>query len=134
MHGSHGFEMWGHFRLSPHFGPRPDGHWSYAVLYSFDPGDTGLDGLVPKAAVIHVNDALYGTTNSGGAEANGTVFQLSPTNQIGVWQETGLYSFQMPPSDGASPATPLLLHENALFGTTEQGGDANFGTVFAVRH
>jgi len=42
---------------------------------------------------------LYGTTQSGGANNEGTVFKLAPT---GV--ETVLYSFGSQPLDGAVPS------------------------------
>jgi uncharacterized repeat protein (TIGR03803 family) len=46
------------------------------VLHSFK-GGTG-DGRYPEAGLINVNGTLYGTTSSGGANRDGTVFNISP--------------------------------------------------------
>ncbi len=106
------------------------------MLYSF--GGPPNDGDTPQAGVTYVNGALYGTTQGGGADPNGpflgTIFQLSPAG-VGKWKETGLYSFTGP--NGGSPQAGLLLHNGALFGTTEQGGSGpceyGCGTVFNIR-
>jgi uncharacterized repeat protein (TIGR03803 family) len=47
-----------------------------SVLYSFDPYDS--DGVGPYAGLINVDGTLYGTTVSGGANAEGTVFSFTP--------------------------------------------------------
>jgi hypothetical protein len=46
-----------------------------SVLYSFSGGS---DGEAPYGSLIETADGtLYGTTSSGGANANGTVFQMN---------------------------------------------------------
>ncbi|MGO9123711.1 MAG: choice-of-anchor tandem repeat GloVer-containing protein [Terriglobales bacterium] len=113
----------------------PGGQWSYAVLYAFGT-QVPRDGLEPLAGVTYADGALYGTTDGGGEGPSGTVFQLSPAG-VGKWKETGLYSFNGAPKDGFGPAAALLLHNGALFGTTEQGGSGpceyGCGTVFNIR-
>jgi uncharacterized repeat protein (TIGR03803 family) len=74
---------------------------------------------------------LYGTTYSGGAYSDGTVFS---TTTAGA--EKVLYSFQGG-NDGANPSAALLNVKGALYGTTEYGGipsygGCNAGTVFSV--
>jgi uncharacterized repeat protein (TIGR03803 family) len=113
------------FRLSP----QPGGNWSEAVLYSFQ---AGSDGAAPVASLIF--DAagnLYGTTISGGAKNEGTVFQLSP--QGGTWAETVLYSFEGG-SDGAYVTSPVIFDAAGnLYGTTVFGGGRqNAGVVFQL--
>jgi uncharacterized repeat protein (TIGR03803 family) len=45
------------------------------VLHSFG---SGSDGAYPTAGVINVKGTLYSTTSSGGTNANGTIFALTP--------------------------------------------------------
>ena len=106
------------FRISP----SGDEH----VLYSF--GTTANDGAGPMGNVIEVNDRLYGTTIGGGAYVTwGTVFSVS-LNGSG---ERVLHSFGGP-KDGRHPEAALLGVDGTLYGTTNTGGPANRGTVFAL--
>jgi uncharacterized repeat protein (TIGR03803 family) len=78
------------------------------------------------AALVQATDAnLYGTTYEGGA-ANYGVFRITPGGTL-----TTLYSFcsQSGCTDGAYPNAALVLATNgALYGTTSEGGAANYGT------
>ena len=64
----------------------------------------------------------------------GTVFQLTRVGQLSKLKETGIYRFKGRPGDGSMPASQLLLRNNVLFGTTEEGGSTNGGTVFRIAH
>jgi uncharacterized repeat protein (TIGR03803 family) len=46
-----------------------------AILYSFQ---GGTDGIAPDGGLVFLNGALYGTTQTGGASGNGTIFALTP--------------------------------------------------------
>ena len=70
---------------------------------------------------------LYGTAYSGGTNGWGTVFKINPD---GTGYAT-LYSFTNTP-DGANPAADLIVSGGILYGTTEHGGSAGLGTVFAI--
>ncbi len=54
--------------------------WTLHPLYSFPSYESGNDGAEPYAGVtIGPDDALYGTTTSGGdASGLGTVFEMTP--------------------------------------------------------
>src|SRR3984957_16700347 len=100
----------------------------YKSLYGFG---KGTDGQEPKAALIDVNGALYGTTYKGGAYSDGTVFSMSTAGA-----EKVLYSF-LGGNDGANPSASLLAVKGLLYGTTEYGGfpsygGCNAGTVFRI--
>jgi uncharacterized repeat protein (TIGR03803 family) len=103
-----------------------NGQWNETVLYSF----TGTpDGEAPDASVVLDSQGnLYGTTNGGGPNKHGTVFELSPPSiPGGPWIETMLYSFC--PSgnlqdcpDGAYPQSSVVLDKQGnLYGTTAYG-------------
>jgi uncharacterized repeat protein (TIGR03803 family) len=97
------------------------------VLYNFT---GGADGANPDFSKVVFDKAgnLYGTTNVGGANSVGAVFQLTPS---GV--ETVLHSFAADGVDGYNPDGGLLIDRlGNLYGTTIRGGASNFGTVFKV--
>jgi uncharacterized repeat protein (TIGR03803 family) len=110
----------------------PGGKWTYEVLYSF--GASQNDGHQPLGSLISVGGALYGTTEVGGSQGLGTVFELS-RSKGGAWNETGLFSFTNV-SNSDLPEAGLLLRSGALFGTTIEGGSPNCsfgcGTVFEI--
>lgn len=95
------------------------------VLHSFGANSSG--GCQPAAALIDVGGVLYGTTAYGGAyNRHGTVFSITTG---GV--EHVLHSFGSG-SDGKYPEAALLELHGTLYGTTEAGGTAGHGTVFAL--
>jgi uncharacterized repeat protein (TIGR03803 family) len=100
------------------------------VLHSFAGYPT--DGDAPFAGVIQDKAGnLYGTTWSGGADNNGTVFKLD-----GTGKETVLYSFCSQPDcpDGLGPYYGGVIRDEAgsLYGTTYAGGASGYGTAFKL--
>ena len=113
------------------------GPWTETVLYKFCSKTACLDGAAPQANLImDEQGALFGTTVTGGARDQGTVFKLTPpTVTGGPWTETVLYSFcsMTNCTDGAVPVSGLIMDKHgALFGTTESGGSIGHGTVFKL--
>jgi len=103
------------------------------VLYSF--GQQAGQGATPWGSLIQDTVGnFYGTTEQGGANGIGTVFELSPpATKDGAWAETVLYSFGGQPGDGANPYDNLLIDkEGNLYGTTYGGGASEAGTVFEL--
>jgi len=98
------------------------------TLYSFA-GD--YDGASPNGGLVQTADGnLYGTTSAGGGYGYGTVFRVARlTNQPYcslVYTFTGGH-------DGANPNGNLAQAvDGTLYGTTSQGGDYNYGTVFQL--
>jgi uncharacterized repeat protein (TIGR03803 family) len=95
------------------------------VLYTFT---GGADGAYPSAGLVEDSAGnLYGMTREGGAAGAGAVFEI---NTAGT--ETVLYSFTGG-SDGAKPFGGLIRDKfGNFYGTTQQGGTSNLGTVFEV--
>jgi uncharacterized repeat protein (TIGR03803 family) len=116
------------FKLSRSSG----GQWSRSLLYSFT--GTNGDGAFPWGNLTF-DDAgnLYGTTQWGGANGQGTVFELVPTSD-GKWKATVIYSFAHGNSgDGAEPVAGLIFDAAGnLYGTTLVGGVGEYGTVFKL--
>jgi uncharacterized repeat protein (TIGR03803 family) len=88
------------------------------------------NGEHPLAALAQgTNGALYGTTSLGGANAQGTVFEVSPA---GI---RNLYSFcsQTNCTDGDEPLTGLLLAiDGDFYGTAADGGAFGGGALFKI--
>src|SRR5205807_37237 len=100
---------------------------SLTTLHSFS-GSPG-DGAVPFAALVQGSDGnFYGTTASGGAFFQGTVFRMTPSGAITV-----LHSFSGYSSEGGVPfaATGRGCDVN-FYGTTALGGAHFKGTVFKI--
>jgi uncharacterized repeat protein (TIGR03803 family) len=101
---------------------------TFTTLHTFD----GKDGKSPSGLVQATDRNLYGTTNSGGTNNEGTVFTITPSGNL-----TTLYNFcsQTNCTDGAEPGEGLVQATNGnLYGTTGSGGlaDALGGTVFSI--
>lgn len=96
-----------------------------AVLYNFN---SSVDGYSPQAGVvIGASGYLYGTTEYGGTQSNGTVFAIDPTNQFEV------SPFPIALTDGANPYAGLVQDQNGnLYGEAIFGGANGFGTLFEV--
>ncbi len=100
------------------------------TLYSFcsQPGCT--DGGSPVAGLVQVGGNFYGTTQLGGANNAGAVFEITPAGQL-----TTLYSFcsQSGCTDGIEPWAGLVQATNGnLYGTTIEGGTNGAGTIFEI--
>jgi uncharacterized repeat protein (TIGR03803 family) len=73
---------------------------------------------------------LYGTTAAGGQAGQGTLFRV---NQDGLGFQL-LKTFGPGTNDGLRPFAGLLEGKDGLlYGTTEEGGDFGFGTVFQLK-
>jgi uncharacterized repeat protein (TIGR03803 family) len=97
----------------------------FTVLYSFS-------ATVYTAGVIEgPNHDLYGMTGFGGTANKGTIFKLAKDGS----SFTVLHNFSdgSVPNDGEYPNGTLLVGtDNNLYGVTETGGSAGFGTVFRI--
>ena len=92
----------------------------------------GSNGNSPSSELImDAAGNLYGTTQTGGANGKGTLFEVAKTGSGYANTPTTMVNF----SDGATPVAGLITDANGdLFGTTSSGGPfgAGFGTAFEV--
>jgi uncharacterized repeat protein (TIGR03803 family) len=109
------------------------GSGSENALYNFAGGS---DPKLPYSGLVFDKAGnLYGTTEFGGTNNQGTVFEITP-NSNGSWTETVLYNFSGA-ADGGQPYGSLVFDASGnLYGTTNFGGSANCnlgcGTVFML--
>lgn len=108
--------------------------WTASTLFAFS---GGIEGAVPKGAIVAVGGALYGTTTYGGSAVCfftsgptgcGTIYRLSATAGHN-YSETVLHSFRGG-ADGEGPGG-LISANGRLYGTTAGGGNGH-GTVYSV--
>ena len=103
---------------------------NYAILHNFAASPT--NGASPYGSLTLSGTTLYGTTEGGGSNGLGVVFQIN-TNGSGfaiLHTFTGIDFF-----DGANPYGSLTLSGTTLYGMTEGGGVGNgfeIGTVFHI--
>ena len=89
---------------------------------------TGADGNQPQGGVlVRASGHLFGTTTSGGADGNGTVFELAGSGDTTL---KTLVSFTG--ANGSGPSSGLTVLHDCLYGTTSAGGAGNDGTVFEL--
>jgi uncharacterized repeat protein (TIGR03803 family) len=110
------------FKLSP--------KGALTTLYSFCAQPNCADGWLPSAGIVQASDGnFYGTTRNGGANAEGSIFELTSAGVL-----TTLHSFDS--TDGTSPYGPLLqATDGQFYGTTSGGGTSDkclfgCGTIF----
>jgi uncharacterized repeat protein (TIGR03803 family) len=111
--------------------PGASGKWTEKVLHTF--AKDANDGCLPEAALTaDVAGNLYGTTFYGGPYNDGTVFELIPRTN-GTWMEKVVHNFDWSifVKDGTLPGAGLIFDKaGKMYGTTENGGALNSGTVF----
>jgi uncharacterized repeat protein (TIGR03803 family) len=100
------------------------------TLYSFCSLSSCADGEAPGASLLQAaNGNFYGTTNYGGANSSGTIFELTPSGTL-----TTLYSFCSQPNcaDGNFASKLVQGAKGDFYGTTSEGGANNAGTIFKL--
>ncbi len=94
------------------------------TLYYFPPG---ADGDYPLSGVVYQNGVLFGTTEQGGSNGEGTVYSFD----VAASKESVIYAFKNVP-DGGEPVGGLVFAKGYFYGTTVAGGKYNYGTVFRL--
>jgi uncharacterized repeat protein (TIGR03803 family) len=115
------------YKLTP--GADSNSRWTENIIYSFQ-GNS--DGSQPFAGLTMDSAGnLYGTTNFGGTNGVGTVYELTPA-EGGSWTESVLHSFGQG-QDGAYCWAEVILDSSGnLYGTTVLGGADGGGTVYEL--
>ena len=98
----------------------------FQVLHLFAGGTA--DGRNPVGGVTLSGSKLIGTTSSGGAANDGTIYSL---NLDGSDYQV-VRSFTGTADDGKNPDGKLLLVGSTLYGTTQNGGANGNGEVYSL--
>ena len=97
------------------------------VLYSSFCLEPCPVGESPDSLVLGTDGNFYGTTG-GGSFSDGTVFEITPTDQL-----TTLHTFSGTDGEFGDPPGNLLLATNGTFyGTTSAGGKYLNGTIYSL--
>ncbi|HTV43320.1 MAG TPA: choice-of-anchor tandem repeat GloVer-containing protein [Candidatus Sulfotelmatobacter sp.] len=111
------------------------------TLYSFSAGDennsgyyTNSDGAQPSAALTLGPDGnFYGTTQHGGTNGDGTVFEVTSDGVLTTIHSFSALNSNYGNTDGAQPSAALTLGlDGNFYGTTQSGGSSGYGTAFEV--
>ena len=100
------------------------------IIYSFTYSPASSDGAYPADGPTAFGAQLYGTTLGGGKASNGTVFKVSLST--GVEKVLHNFSCCATNTDGAYPVARLIRSNGELYGTTDDGGTHDKGTVFEI--
>ncbi|MBK9337936.1 MAG: hypothetical protein IPM98_15885 [Lewinellaceae bacterium] len=111
------------------------GSESAGVLFSYDPNTNALNywhhfgvsgaGAGPVGSLTVMGSKLYGTTEQGGANGQGVLYEFDP----GTVSYTELYPFDG--TTGGAPRGALLPDAGILYGTASQGGSNGAGVLFS---
>ncbi|MHB8260802.1 MAG: choice-of-anchor tandem repeat GloVer-containing protein [Bacteroidia bacterium] len=110
----------------------------YGTIFKIKPDGTGYikildfagssNGQSPDGSLISDGTFLYGMTNIGGTNNNGTIFKIMP-NGTGYVK---LLYFAYTPT-GSQPYGSLIYDGTYLYGTTALGGINGNGTIFKIK-
>lgn len=111
--------------------------WTFSPFFNFPI----LGNIDPRSPLLIGPDGtVYGTLYYNyGCDFCGAVFHLYPPQTVPrtalqLWNGESLHNFTGG-SDGGNPSGALLMDQaGALYGTTENGGEAGLGTIYQVVH
>lgn len=122
--------------LSPAFAPQAQASSHYSVLYSFCTQPSCGDGAEPASGVTADSAGdLFGTTQIGGKQNDGVVYELIPNSTKTKYRYKRLYSFCARPNcaDGSVPLGSLILDTSGdLYGTATGDSVNGAGTIFEL--
>ncbi|MFL6690954.1 MAG: choice-of-anchor tandem repeat GloVer-containing protein [Alphaproteobacteria bacterium] len=108
--------------------PAKHGTYKFKLLHAF----TGADGIGGSAgALVLHNGGLYGAATAGGANGNGTIYQLT-LNTMGRWKFKLLYSFAGEPDAGFPYGGLTFDALGNIYGTTYYAGAHDAGCVYQL--
>jgi hypothetical protein len=113
------------FRLTP---PTVAGkQWNEHVLYSFT---GGLDGGEPIGNLLidSKSNKIYGTTQLGGADSTGVLFELAPGSP---WAQNVVHSFNRA-TEGVPDGGNLIFYRGRIVGATSSNGVPIAGLIYAM--
>jgi uncharacterized repeat protein (TIGR03803 family) len=101
-------------------------HTLLSQVISFPGQENGGGGKYPSSLIADAAGDLFGTTELGGANNYGTIFEVP----AGTSSIVTLASFAGPPQ-GFTPKGKLVLIGTTLYGATSNGGANNLGSLYS---
>ena len=98
---------------------------TFTVLHCFTNSMT--DGGTPTGLLLASSGNLYGTTSTGGAGHDGTVWELTPSGTYTI-----LYSFSASTNAGFSPTGLIIDSSGNLYGITTAGSADLHGSLYKL--
>jgi uncharacterized repeat protein (TIGR03803 family) len=103
------------------------------ILHRFDDGSVPNDGKADSGSGLFAarDHTLYGTTHTGsGTATSGTFFKFTPDGSVTILH---VFNADFSGKDGVFPEPTLVEGPDGNFyGTTEDGGTANNGTIYQI--
>lgn len=96
---------------------------AYAVEHVFT---NGPGGATPQGGLLYYNGRMYGTTQAGGFNDKGTIFEFNPANNAFNIRH------HFDGTDGERPQCTLVEHMDNLYGVTPFGGENDQGVIFSL--
>ena len=108
-----------------------------APVYASSPTTLASVGIIDAGLIVDANGNLFGTTETGGSNNAGTVFEYQNIGTLAapVYASTPSVLVNFKFYNGQDPLAGLIADANGdLFGTTSQGGALDHGTVFEIKN
>jgi uncharacterized repeat protein (TIGR03803 family) len=131
LHGG----LYGAGTIFAYSGPETNGFpiGADSLLQITDSNGIAQYNFKPNDLAVGTNGDLYGTTQSGGTNFNGTVFMVTPTGAMTTLHTFGALDTNSQNSDGANPTGALAPGTDGNFyGVTQYGGSNGNGTIFQL--
>jgi uncharacterized repeat protein (TIGR03803 family) len=109
--------------------PASNGTWKFRVIHTFTGGDDG-GGASAGRLLADAHGHLFGVATFGGANGQGTAFQL--TTGSGGFTFQVLYAFKGAPDAGFPYGALTFDGSGNLYGTTYYDGANDLGTVYEL--
>ena len=106
------------------------GNWTESVIHSFTGGTDGSSGSAGRLISDQAGN-LYGVATTGGANGQGTAFELV-RSQNGNWKFKTLYAFKGDPDAGFPYGALVFDASGNLYGTTYYDGANDLGAVYQL--
>lgn len=100
---------------------------AFSVLHNFEKG-TADGNTSEHGNLVRNGNTLYGMTQDGGVNKKGVVFSINEDGSNFMV----MHSFGDKDKDGKYPFGSLKLYDGFLYGTTQDGGENDKGTVFKL--
>ena len=109
--------------------PGANGTWQESVIHAFTGDDDGASASAGRL-ILDTAGNLYGVATTGGANDDGTAFELRPTPS--GWRFKTLYAFEGDPYPGYPYGALAFDSSGNLYGTTYYGGANDLGSVYEL--